>query len=51
VLLIGNSRWHWGERNAFGLHFDHALPDVARLEGGLGGMGGSGSRPSAVDVS
>jgi type III pantothenate kinase len=48
VLLIGNSRWHWGERNAFGLHFDHALPDVARLEGGLGGWAAVGAVPAQL---
>ena len=48
VLLIGNSRWHWGERNAFGLHFDHALPDLARLEGGLGGWAAVGAVPAQL---
>ena len=48
VLLIGNSRWHWGERNALGLHFDHALPDVARLEGGLGGWAAVGAVPAQL---
>ena len=48
VLLIGNSRWHWGERDAFGMRFHHGLPDLARLDGELGGWAAVGAVPAQL---
>ncbi len=48
VLLIGNSRWHWGERDAHGLRFDHALPDHSRLEAELSGWAAVGAVPDCL---
>ena len=48
VLLIGNSRWHWGERDASGMRFHHGLPDPARLDGELGGWAAVGAVPDQL---
>ena len=48
VLLIGNSRWHWGERDACGMHFHHGSPDLARLDGELGGWAAVGPVPAQL---
>ena len=48
MLLIGNSRWHWGERDAFGMRFHHGLPDLARLDGELGGWAAVGAVPAQL---
>ena len=31
ALLIGNSRWHWAERNGGGVRVDHGAPDPGRI--------------------
>ena len=48
VLLIGNSRWHWGERDASGMRFHHGLPDLARLDGEIGGWAAVGAVPAQL---
>ncbi|BEV36831.1 type III pantothenate kinase [Synechococcus sp. M16CYN] len=50
VLLIGNSRWHWGERDSFGTRFDHAYPDLARLTGELSGWAAVGAVPECLSA-
>lgn len=31
ALLIGNSRWHWAQRNQNGVQVDHGAPDPERI--------------------
>lgn len=48
VLLIGNSRWHWGEMVGDTLRFEHSPPDLSRIGPNLLAWAAVGPMPAQL---